>query len=161
MPNHSQVPCFYLQTNFHVGDEKAFAQTQRFHTVSTFYWLSWRLTKPLTTGFTACLQERAREDRSVRQWLLPFSEVSRNLGGRISDLIGGLLRITASHSQPEVTKMRFWLQDHRFRMLCPTHLQQLVHGLKGGHLHLRRKPSCEAGTIQTCAQGGISPLKTS
>lgn len=55
-----------------MGDEKALAQTLRFHTVSTFYWLSWQLTKPLTTGFTARLQNRTREDRSVHQRLLLF-----------------------------------------------------------------------------------------
>lgn len=74
-----------------MGDKKDFAQTLHFHTVSAFYWLSWQLTKSLTAMFTACLQERTRKDRSVHQWLLRFSEVSRNLGGQISNLIRGLL----------------------------------------------------------------------
>lgn len=66
--------------------------------VSTFYWLSWQLTKPLSTSSTACLQNWTREDKSVYQWLLPSLEVSRNSRGSISNLIRGFWWIMASHS---------------------------------------------------------------
>lgn len=148
--------CFCLQTNFHKGDKKAFAQP------CTFTCSAHSIGSPGSSQ-NHCPPALLPACRTGQERTILFTSGFFLLWR--SQEIQVVKSLISSEGSGESWPLTVW--GHQRVLSCKTissgcsalHLQQLVHGLKGGHLRLRKKPSCKAGTIQTCAQDPCNCLE--